>query len=348
MRAISAPLLATLLLAACGNNAAPPAAEPVRPALVQKLAPVAGSAVNTYPGEIRARHETDMAFRIPGKIVAREVEVGSTVAAGTVLARLDPADTGLRLSQAEAQLALALADVKRLRELRTKNFISQSALEAKETEFKSVAAQADLARNQAAYAVLRADRPGVVTAVNAEQGQVVAAGQPVVRLARPEELEVVVDIAENQLQALRAAKQISIMLWASPGKRYRGRLRELAPAADAATRTFRARISVLEPDAEVRLGMTANIVLGDNAGAEIFILPLSALTRNDGKPAVWVFDPATQTVAPRSVSLSDFSGEDQVNIADGLKAGEIVVIAGVHKLRAGQKVKPETTSTEPL
>lgn len=348
MRTLSAPLLAALLLAACGNNAAPPAAEPVRPALVQKLVPVAGSAANTYPGEIRARFETDMAFRIPGKIVSREVEVGSAVAAGTVLARLDPADAGLRLSQAEAQLALALADVKRLRDLRTKNFISQSALEAKETEFKSLTAQADLARNQAAYAILRADRPGVVTAVSAEQGQVVAPGQPVVRLARPEELEVVVDIPENRRQEFRAAQQLSIMLWASPGKHYRGRLRELAPAADAATRTFRAKVSVLEPDVEVRLGMTANVVLGSNAGKEIFVLPLSALTRIDSKPAVWVFDPATQAVSPRSVSLSDFSGEDQVSIADGLKAGEIVVIAGVHKLRAGQKVKPLATSTEPL
>lgn len=335
-----APFFLAFFLAACGNNAAPPAAEPVRPVLVQKLAPSSASAANTFSGEIRARHETDMAFRVAGKIVAREVDVGMAVKPGTVLVRLDPADAGLLLMQAEARRALAEAEVKRYRDLRTKNFISQSALDARETEYRSVAAQADLARNQAAYAVLRADKTGVVTAVNAEPGQVVAAGQTVVRLARPEEPEVAIEIPENRLQEFHAAKQILVALWSFPGKQYRGQVRELSPVADAATRTFTARISVLDPDADLRLGMTAQVTLGNGAGHEMFVLPLSALTRIDGKPAVWIFDPAAQTVSPRAVTVADFGGEDQAKIVGGLKAGELVVAAGVHKLLAGQKVRP--------
>lgn len=341
-------LLIPLLLAACGNKAADSIPEPVRPALVQKVVPAQGSALNIFSGEIRARYETDMAFRIAGKIAAREVDVGTAVKPGTVLARLDPADAGLQLNQSEAQRALAEAEVRRYRELRAKNFISQSALDVRETEFKSVAAQTDIARNQAAYAVLRADKAGVVTMVNAEPGQVVTAGQTVVRLARPEEPEVVIDIPENRLQEFRAAKQISVVLWSTPGKRYPGRVRELSPVADAATRTFTARISVLEPDAGLRLGMTANVIIGNDAGQEVFVLPLSSLTRIDGKPAVWVFDAASQTVIPRAVTISNYGSDDHVSITGGLKTGEMVVTAGVHKLLAGQKIRPVSATAASL
>lgn len=341
-------LLIPLLLAACGNNAADVAPEPVRPALVQKVAPASGSLLNVFSGEIRARHETELAFRIAGKITAREVEVGTAVKPGTVLARLDTVDVGLQVNQTEAQRALAEAEVKRYRDLRAKNFISQSALDARETTFRAAEAQSGLARNQSAYAVLRADHAGVVTAVNAEPGQVVAAGQTVVRLARPEEPEVVINVPENRLKEFRAAKKIVVALWSAPGKRYQGRVRELAPVADAATRTFTARVSVLDADADVQLGMTANVMLDNAAGQEVFALPLSALTRIDGKPAVWVFDPVAQTVSPRAVTVSNYGSEDHVGIVGGLKAGEMVVTAGVHKLLAGQKVRPVTATTDSL
>jgi RND family efflux transporter MFP subunit len=186
---------------------------------------------------------------------------------------------------------------------------------------------------------LRADRTGVVTAVNAEPGQVVSAGQTVVRLAQPDQPEVAINIPEGRFKEFRAAKKISIVLWSVPGKLYHGSIRELSPVADAATRTFSARISVLNPDADVQLGMTANVVL-DAGAQQVFLLPLPALTRVDGKPTVWVVDPATKTVAPRAVALAEYRSEDRVAVAGGIKAGDMVVMAGVHKLIAGQKVQP--------
>ena len=218
------------LLVACGKRADGASAEVVRPALVQRVTATPGFGVDVFSGEIRARHETELAFRIGGKIATREVEVGGLVKPGAILARLDPDDVKLRLAEAEAQYVPAAAEVKRYRDLRAKNFISQSALEAKESAFRAARAQFDLARNQEAYAVLRADRAGVVTMIAAEAGQVVAAGQPVIRLARLDEPEVVISIPENQLKPFQSAQEVTVTLWSAPGKHYAGRVRELSPA----------------------------------------------------------------------------------------------------------------------
>lgn len=333
------------LLTACNNSAGSATAEVVRPALVQRVTATPGFGVDVYSGEIRARHETDLAFRIGGKIVAREVEVGEAVKPGAILARLDPDDVKLRLAEAEAQYVPAEAEVKRYRDLRAKNFISQSALDAKESAFRAARAQFDLARNQDAYAVLRADRAGVVTMIAAEAGQVVAAGQPVMRVARLGELEVVISVSENRLKAFQSAKGVTVTLLSAPGKHYAGRVRELSPAADAATRTFTARISVPDADADVRLGMSASVQLGAG-GENVFVVPQSALTRIDGKPTVWVVDAKAQTVAPRVVAVAEFGSNDRVAVTGGLRPGELVVTVGVHKLLPGQKVRPVMVAAE--
>ncbi len=176
-----------------------------------------------------------------------------------MLARLDPADTALSAAAADAQLELAEADLRRFRNLRQKNFVSQAALEARETAFRSAQAQADLARNQASYAVLRADQAGVVGQVAAEVGQVVAAGQTVMRLARADTLEVAIAIPEIRMPELRTLGEARVSLWADSQAGYRGRLRELSPVADPVTRTYAARVSIDDADARVLLGMTATV-----------------------------------------------------------------------------------------
>jgi RND family efflux transporter MFP subunit len=334
-----------LLLGGCGRDVPPP--EPLRPVLTRALAASAGSRVVTYAGEVRSRYESTLGFRISGKIVARLVDVGAQVQAGDVLARLDPADTSLSQVAAEAQLNLAEADVHRYRELRARNFVSQAALDAKETTFKAARAQADLARNQDSYTVLRADHAGIVSQVVAETGQVVAAGQAVVRLARADALEVAIAVPESRVAGARVGQAAVIGLWADEQASFRGVLRELSQVADPLTRTYAARVSFAESDSRVRLGMTANVALADEGATTSptgsLSVPLGAVFQQDGKPAVWVVG-GDQTLTLRQVTVTSYGETDAV--LDGIKTGERIVIAGVHKLSAGEKIlavdQPET------
>lgn len=333
-------LLGTLLLVcACGKVAPPP--DPSRPVLTSILGASDESAAVSYSGEVRSRFETPLGFRIPGKIAARLVDTGVQVKAGDVLARLDPADTALSAAAADAQLDLAAADVRRYRELRDKNFVSQAALDAKETGYKAARAQGDLARNQSSYTVLRADQAGVVELVAAEVGQVVAAGQTVMRVARTDTLEVAVAIPETRMPDLRLLKTAEVSLWADDKARYQGVLRELSPVADALTRTYAARVSILNPDARVRLGMTANVKFlrntdGVTSGSRLSV-PLTAIFQQEGKPALWIVG-ADQTVSLRPVTVAAY-GETTAILESGAQAGERIVVAGVHKLSAGEKIK---------
>jgi multidrug efflux system membrane fusion protein len=258
-----------------------------------------GAAVSgglTFPGEVRARYESRLGFRLGGKLVERRVDVGAVVKRGQVLARLDAQDASLNAAQAEANRALAEAEAKRYRELREKNFVSQAVLDAKETALKTAAAQAGVARNQAGYTTLVADRDGVVTAVEAEAGQVVAAGQTVLRVAEGNEKEIVIAVPEGDVEKVRGAEGFAVSLNSLPGRSWTGRLRELSPSADAATRTFTARIGVAQADEAVRLGMSARVEAKVGLRDTALRLPLSAFfTRND-QANVWVVDPATQTV----------------------------------------------------
>jgi multidrug efflux system membrane fusion protein len=328
-----AVLVATIALCACGESAPPPHEVTVVKIIVAGT--TAADAARSYSGEVHARYEVPLSFRIGGKLVERKVDAGAHVTAGQLLARLDPADVALQSAQAQSQLVLAQADAKRYRDLRAQNFVSSAALDAKETALKAAESQAGIARNQSAYAQLAADRPGVIAAVLGEPGQVVASGQPVFRIAQDGEREVAISLPESVITGIKVGDEAAVTLW-SGGKAYRGRLRELAPAADPTTRTFAARVSLLNADASVALGMTATVRF--TAGKQpALAIPLSAVFQQGDRPAVWVVgQDLTLTLRPVAVSAYTDAG---ATVADGLQPGERIVAAGVHKLTAGQKVR---------
>jgi multidrug efflux system membrane fusion protein len=337
-------------LTGCGKDEAK--IEAIRPVLLHTVAIGAGLAQDVYSGEVRARHEADLGFRIAGKLVARLVDTGAAVKKGQALARLDPQDVQLNAAAAKAQLASAQADLSfakaeldRYADLAARKFVSQAVYDGKlnahkaaKARLEQAEAQYDVSRNQAAYATLVADQDGVITAVAAEPGQVVAAGQAVVRLAQPREREVLVNVSENKLAALRAARSLAVSLWSRPEKIYAARIREISPGVDAATRTFAVRVSLPDADDAVALGMTANVLVQGAAADGVAVLPMTALTESAGVPSVWIFDPATGKVALRAVKVGEYR-EGAVTITSGLANGEQVVSAGVHKLVPGQVVK---------
>ncbi len=340
-----AAALAAALAAGCAQE--PQKAEVVRP--VRTLTVDAADAEAwTLAGEVRARYETRLAFRLPGQMVERRVEVGQRVAEGEVIARVDARDSHLAESQARAQLAqaesqatLAEADLKRFAELLARNFISRAEYDRRETQARQAREQVAAARaaaaqaaNQVGYTVLAAPHAGVITALEAEAGQVLAAGQTVARLARPEEIEVAVSVPEHRLQDFRRAATYEVRLWSAPERGYAGRLRELAPVADPASRTYAARVALTNEDRRLAIGMTAELrVRGARAGGPR--LPLSALFHRDGLPAVWVVE--GEHVALRPVTTGALEA-NEVEITSGLAPGERVVTAGVNRLEPGQRV----------
>jgi RND family efflux transporter MFP subunit len=349
---IAIVVAAVFAVAACSKPPAPPPAP--RAVIAQVVGVHPGDGANVYSGEVRARYENDLAFRVGGKVVARFVDVGAAVRKGQPLARLDPQDAQLgvegarsALAAAEADHALARAEVERYRDLYAKKFVSQAVLDARETAFNTTKARLEQARaqlataqNQSGYTTLAAEADGVITAVNVEAGQVVAPGQTVMRFARPAEKEVVISVPESRLGELRDAQPIQVAVLAAPDRPYAGRIREVAPTADAATRTFAVRISLVTPDDAVKLGMTANVALGQATGRGAISVPLTALAQVGDGPAVWVVDPETSKINLRPVTVGAFR-EDGATIASGLKPGEVVVTAGVHKLVAGETVRVE-------
>ncbi len=340
------------LLAGCKGSEPPATAS--RVVLVQAAQPVAGRS-SPFTGEVRARHEIDLAFRVGGKIVTRLVDAGAEITAGQPLARLDPADLQLsasaaraQLAAAESELATAAAERERYAGLLAKKFVSQGAFDAKDNtlntaraRLEQAKAQSQISGNQAAYGVLSSEFPAVVTAVLAEAGQVVSAGQPVMRIARPEEKEVAIAIPESRLTEIRTAKDISVSLWADPGRQLKGELRELAPAADPTTRTYAARIRLLETSPELRLGMTARVSIPDNnhAGVEV---PLGAVVDQGKGARVWVVNAGK--LSPRKITLGEFTDSHAV-ISEGLQAGELVVIAGISRLVDGESVETRMAPT---
>lgn len=328
-------LLVVPVLAGCNKESAP-AIKIERPALTQVVGSVATDSGNTYSGEIRARHEAQLGFRIGGKIIERLVDAGAQVKAGQVLMRLDPGDTGLQLGSAEAQYQLAEADTKRYRELRSKGFVSQSALDARETALKAAAAQAGLARNQSGYTTLRADRAGVIAATLVEVGQVVSAGQLVLRLAQDGEREVAIAIPESQLANLKVGAAAEVTLLGSGGVHLTGRLRELAPAADPASRTYPARITLTQSSASVALGMTARVRFNTNEKNVGLLIPLTAVFQQGNQAAVWIVA-ADHSISLRPVQVAAYRDGGAV-IVSGLAAGERIVSNGVHRLAAGEKI----------
>lgn len=334
------PLFPLLVLTACGEKTPVADAASAGPRLVQAIVVGSGAADGSrrYSGEVRARFESTLAFRVGGKIVERLVDAGARVKAGQPLARLDPADARLVVAQAEANRALAQADLKRTEDLRAKNFVSQSALDARETAAKAADVQAQLAKNQAAYTTLVADAPGVVGAVLAEPGQVVSAGQGVFRISRDGEREVAISLPEAVLAgtgSVRPGSAATVTLWAG-GKEYAGKVREIAPTADPATRTFAARVSIAGADAELPLGMTASVGFPGLAGERV-VIPLAAVLQTGDAPVVWVIG-KDDTLVRRPVGIERY-GDDGAVVGRGLEPGERIVAAGAFKLVAGEKVR---------
>jgi len=349
--AIVAAALVLPALGGCTKREPPP--DPVRP--VQLTRVVLGNAAESavFAGEVKPRHETDLGFRIPGKLVARHVDVGERVRKGQPLARLDPTDVALQAEAAKAQVAstrteyeFAKAEFERYENLHRQSFVSGSALDQKRNamlsnraKFEQAQAQLAVANNQAGYATLAADQDGVITAVNAEAGQVVAAGQSVFRLARMSEREVAISVPENRIHEVASGRPLAVVLWANPRKFYPARVREIAPAVDPVTRTFAVRVSVLDADPALQWGMTANVVITGGGASMVALLPLTSIYRQDGNPAVWIYDPQSHKVALRTVTIGQYR-EDGVVVTSGLATGDWVVSAGVHKLQPGQVVRP--------
>jgi len=332
-------LIPFLMLAACGEKSPPPEIIQTGPKLVRALKVGAGETATEqrYSGEVRARVETTLGFRIGGKIVARLVDAGARVKAGQPLARLDPSDAQLTATQAEANRSLAAADLKRTQDLKARNFISQAALDAKDTASRAANAQAQLAQNQAAYTTLAADADGVVATVLAEPGQVVSAGQGVFRVARDGAREVAINIPESRIAGLKVGAGGTAELWSGTnGKTYPGILRELAPMADPATRTFAARFALSDTDDTVALGMTATVHFAQPGEARI-VVPLAAILQLGDKAAVWVIG-QEGAVSQRTIEIERYSDAGAV-LKSGLTAGEQIVAAGAFKLAAGEKVR---------
>lgn len=329
------PLALMAALAACSK--APEHYEEVRPVRVQTVTPGDGALTASYSGEVRARHESLLGFRIPGQIMARQVELGQAVKAGDVLMKIDPKDAVLQETSARSQYDKARMDYDRAVALHAKGFVSQSSVDQAKAGLDALQAQYKLASNQGGYTALRAEHSGVITAINAEVGQVVAAGTPVIKMAEDGEREVLVSVPESRVDELRTAKSLTVNLWAAPEKRFEARLRELAPDTDPVTRTYAARVTILKPDDSVRLGMTANVLLPGQA-ATAFSLPMTAIYDNTGQPQVWLVDGKTQQVSLHPVTLAG-ARNGAVLIGSGLKPGDVVVTAGANLLHAGEKVR---------
>jgi len=346
--------LALATLAAC-TQPEPPRVMP-RPVVVATPQPQYGPADNqALPGAIHARIEADLAFRVPGKIAERRVDMGAHVEPGTVLAVLDPVDARLtlaaaraRVAAAAADLALAQAEERRYHELQERQFVAASQLDQRVNITKLATARLEQARtefalaaNQSGYTDLRADTTGVITQVLAEPGNVVRAGQPVVRFAADGEREVRVNVPEGQLAALREAPRLVIHLLSNPGHAYAGRVRDVDPQADAATRTHLARITLLEADAHVQLGATATVIISVKQSAQSFRVPATALGKPAGQDAmVWrvIGEGSAQTVEAVSVEVLRYL-DGEVLISGALGAQDRLVTAGVHRLVAGMPVE---------
>jgi RND family efflux transporter MFP subunit len=343
-------ILPMLALAACDPMTAQPAA-PVRPVLVTPVHYQAQVSDRSFVGTIRPRIESDLGFRVGGKVSKRLVEVGTRVTSGQPLAILDEADLSLQAEQAAAELsaatgvlAQASAAETRAKDLRQKGWSTDAQLDQAKASADEARARlnraersVELTKNSLSYATLVADAAGVVTATLIEPGQVVTAGQTAIRLARLAEKEVVVAIPETLLTRARSG-EAQVSIWSEPGKRYVAKLRELAPSADAATRTYLAKFSMPEAGDEVQLGMTGTLTLSDPASEKVARLPLSALFNQGEGPSLYVADDKSGAITLKRVSVKSYESND-VLISGGVEEGANVIALGVQKLDPAQKVK---------
>ncbi|MGE7958332.1 efflux RND transporter periplasmic adaptor subunit [Pseudomonas sp. NPDC089530] len=345
---LALPISLAVLLSTCGQEET--AQTTVRPAMVVQPEPAA-QAMDSYPGEVRARYEPDLAFRIGGKVSRRLVEEGQRVKADQPLAELDPQDVRLQLEATRAQVAAAEANLNlvrserdRYKTLMERQLVSRSQYDNAENLYRSglarvkqIQAEFDVASNQAGYAVLRAPQDGVVARRTVEVGQVVAAGQTVFTLATDGEREVLISLPEQGFGRFHIDQPVSVELWSQPDQRFAGHIRELSPAADPRSRTFAARIAFTAGKVPAELGQSARVFIQAAANVPLSV-PLSAVTAENGAAYVWRVD-ANNTLKKTPVRLGAF-GEKSVPVLEGLGVSDWVVAAGVHVLHEGQQVRP--------
>ena len=347
----AAILLSAAIFSGCGKEAAPETKSP----LVRTQTVAAGSAAQAaeYAGSVHGRYEKNMAFQVGGQIVGRDVQLGDRVSAGSVMMRIDPKDVAQKTTAADAQaeaagaqLALAETNLARYRQLYAEAAIAaavldqyQTAYDAALAAYQAAAAQATEAHNALSYTELVADADGVVSGLSAEVGQVVAAGQTVLTFVESGEMEVEIDVPENRLPIIAVGKNVEVSFWAMANTKARGVIREIAPMADPATRTYKVRVSVPNPPAGMALGMTASVnVTGEKTGGAAnttATLPMSAIYQTGEKPCVWIVKDGK--VSLREISVVSFGANEAV--VAGLSAGDVVVTAGVHKLHEGEEVR---------
>lgn len=347
---------AMLVLNACSGRAEPePAPQPVL--VVQVTA--AGEGSTAYAGQVMAREESPLAFRVSGKLVGLHVEVGDRVLRDQVLAVLDASDlqaqaraAQAQLDAAQAELGRARADQTRFRDLADEQLVSRSTLDAQNAaavaaqgQVNAALATRDLASNQASYSQLRAPAAGVVAARNAEVGQVVGAGQMIFTLAVNGPREVAFALPEGS-RTIKVGQPVQVSVWSQPGLSWPGTVREIAPAADPASRTFAVRTTVNAPAGTLQIGQSARVHLSDESATGMQV-PMTALQRDGARVAVFVVDPETSTLKLKPVQVGKFASE-QVTIIDGVELRDWVVAAGGHLLRAGQKVLPVDRANRPV
>jgi RND family efflux transporter MFP subunit len=348
--AVCAVIALAAPLAGCTSESAPYVAVP-QPVRAASVTYSAAADARSYTGTIKPRYESDLGFRVAGKIVERLVNIGDVVTPGMTLARLDASDYRLSVESAEAELNAAQsslkqteADEKRYAALNEKKWVSDANYEQKKATADEARGRVErasralaLAKNQVTYTDLVATEAGVITALPVEAGQVVSAGQLIARVARLDELEAVVSIPESRIDGERNAAA-TVTLWADGDRNYAAKLREISPQAHPATRTYQARYSLLKPDAAITLGKTATVHLASQGAGERAKLPLAAVFRDQGQASVWLIDEAHGRLIKKSVEISAWT-ETSAIISGGLTAGQKIVAAGVHKLDAGIPVR---------
>lgn len=342
-------ILATSLLAGCKEPET--VATPPRPTIVVQPQP-ADLEVQSYPGEVHARFEPELAFRIGGKVVRRMVDAGERVKQGQPLAELDPEDVRLQLEASRAQVSAAQADLQlakterdRYKTLLDRQMISSSQYDTADNNYRSAEARLKRARaefevadNQATYSILRAPQAGVIARRAVEVGQVVAAGQTAFVLAADGEREVLISLPETTISQISIDQKVDVQLWSRPGDTLHGTIRELSPAADPQSRTFAARVSLTDAPGNVDIGQSARVLISNPHEVPLSV-PLSAVSAEDGRSFVWVVNPQTLRVKRQPVQVGSYR-QNQVTILDGLKSDEWVVAAGVHMLLDDQLVQP--------
>lgn len=355
----TAALLSTfsMVLAGCTDEKAETAAV-VRPVKVVEIAEADNARQLRYSGAVRARTEMNLGFRVSGKIVERVVNVGDRVKVGDLLARIDPTDYELAVRSASASLDAAERQVETVRLVRdradqlfAKKFASQAQLDQAKLSYNQAVATRDAAKsalsqakNQVLYTSLVADRPGIVTAINADVGHVVGSGTPVVAVAVEGEKEVLVAVPETEIANFKSGLPVKVGLWSDAKLLLDGTVREVAGSADQQSRTFSVRVS-LPNDPRVLLGMTATVEASAASSTPFVSVPLNALAQKDGYPIVWVVDRDTELVRSRPVTLAEFIG-DGVQVTDGLKVGDLVVAAGTQFMADDLKVTISNATTQ--